>query len=741
MGSARKARGMRAAGIYAEVVVWLRWVIVLGWLAAVGASLILLPEPAAGGEMANFLPTHSPAMVAQQRSLKSFAVPLTTGTIVVLHKPTGLATATLADITLAATAVDQQLEGLHRPYPRDRVLGALPIIDPRDRRTALTYLYFDPSVSGPSQQRMAQAYAAHFRSDPGVQTFVTGVVPAQNAEAEYLADKITVVELATLALVTAIVAVTFGSAVAPLLALGSAALAYLADQRLLSWLARQSGVSVPSELSPLIVALLLGVLTDYSVFFLSGFQQRLRAGARSREAVRSTITLNAPIIAVAGLTVAAGCGALYAAPTRMFSSFGPALAVTVLVGVATALTVIPAVMAIVGPYLFWPSGTGRPSGRRHTSAETSLGDRQTSLPVRMVRSRLRAAATALLCCTGLIAMAWPVTGLRLSLSTTGVLPASNPVQQGIRAMTVTFPRGSSSPTELLVDGPDLAGQRRALAAFQRAVAAQPGVAAVLGPADDPVPGAHGVVFSSATGTARLAVIYDSDPLGARSTHTLRNLTADDDALARQAGLRHVRFSYAGETALASDMARLTFRNLAVIMGAAILVEFLLLASYLRALVASAYLLACSVLTVAAALGLTVLVFQHWLHAPGLTFYVPFASAVLLLALGSDYNVFGIGRIWQAAADHPLREAIAIALPRSTRAITAAGLTLAGSFALVALVPLRTFAELAFAMGVGLLVDTFIVRSLLTPALLSLIGPVSGWPGHRLRAARTPGSRS
>ena len=102
-----------------------------------------------------------------------------------------------------------------------------------------------------------------------------------------------------------------------------------------------------------------------------------------------------------------------------------------------------------------------------------------------------------------------------------------------------------------------------------------------------------------------------------------------------------------------------------------------------------------------------------------TYYVPFAGAVLLLSLGSDYNVFVVGRIWQSARDQPFREAIAEQAPRTSSAITTAGLTLAGSFALLALIPLRPMRELAFVLSAGILLDTFIVRSLLVPSLLAL----------------------
>jgi RND superfamily putative drug exporter len=136
--------------------------------------------------------------------------------------------------------------------------------------------------------------------------------------------------------------------------------------------------------------------------------------------------------------------------------------------------------------------------------------------------------------------------------------------------------------------------------------------------------------------------------------------------------------------------------------------------------------------VGATLGLTTLVFQSLVGQGGITFYVPFVAAVLLVALGADYNIFGVGYIWAEARDRPLVEAIRVAVPRSTRAINVAGITLALSFAILAVVPLSPFREFAFAMAVGIVIDVFVVRSFLVPSLVSLVGTASGWPGRSLR---------
>ena len=142
----------------------------------------------------------------------------------------------------------------------------------------------------------------------------------------------------------------------------------------------------------------------------------------------------------------------------------------------------------------------------------------------------------------------------------------------------------------------------------------------------------------------------------------------------------------------------------------------------------------SVLALLATLGVTVWVFQVRLGYDGLVYYVPFTFAVLLISLGADYNVFVVGRIWEEARRRDLRDAIAVASSQSSRAIGVAGIALATSFALLALIPLQQFREVALAMAAGIVIDTIVARSLLVPALVALFGTAGMWPG------RSPGRR-
>ena len=232
--------------------------------------------------------------------------------------------------------------------------------------------------------------------------------------------------------------------------------------------------------------------------------------------------------------------------------------------------------------------------------------------------------------------------------------------------------------------------------------------------------------------ARYLLVLDSAPLGATAIKNLSQLRTELPALLDEAGLGDAVVSIGGDTALSSVVVQETTDDLLRISLAALLANLFMLVVFLRAFVAPFYLLASSVLALCAALGLTVLFFQTFLGQDGITFYVPFAAAVLLVSLGSDYNIFAVGHIWQLAGRRTLKRAIAASIPQSTRAITSAGCALAASFGLLALVPLRPFRELGFAMAVGILIDVLIVRALLVPSLLTIVGPVSGWPSKRLR---------
>lgn len=710
-----------ARGVYGRLVVAGRWFIVAGWLAGAVAATLLLPNGAHGsnGNVGGLLPADSPVIQVEKQALGLFTVPVLSETSVVVYDPHGLSSLTRADAVLWAAAHDQALTA-GRSLPRNRIAGAVPV-PARIPTVAVTYLYVSRYTSLAQTVALAQGYASHFGNQPSVTTFVTGIVPAQVSQSDILLTWLGVFGAASVVMVALIIGVAFRSLAAPLVILAVAGTAYLVTIRVLGELAAAGRLSLPGEMEPLIVAILLGVVTDYSVLMLFSLRD-LPAGADSRlAAARLVAGRTGPVVTVAGLAVMAGTAALLSANFELFRAFGPALTVTALIGLLASLTLIPAAMAILGRRLFWPS---HPAGAR-------AGSGLMAGLLRLMRTRARSGIAAALCLGLLLLASLPLAWMRLDLSFTQGLPAGDPVRQGAQVLSAAGVRGITAPTELLVRQPGITSQRAALGRLQDELARQPGIALVLGPKQNPLSSDYGVVLSGDHTTARYVLVYDSDPLAAAASTRLRALMRQAPGLLAGAGLPGARAQFTGETAIAVEVEQLIRANLTRVILVAFGLEFVLLAAYLRSLLAPLALLACSAATVAAALGLTTLVFQTILGQPGLAFYQPFATAVLLVAFGSDYNVFVVGTIWRQARDVPLAGALRRALPGSSAAVSTAGLTLAASFALVAVIPLTTFRQIAFTMAAGLLIDTFLVRPVLTPSLLTVLGRAGTWPSRRL----------
>ncbi|TYP89564.1 MMPL family transporter [Blastococcus xanthinilyticus] len=727
------ARGLSAVGRgFRAAVVAGRWVVMGLWLAAAVAA-VLLPTPSGGGgsnDFGSLLPPESEAAQVQERSLTEFRVPVLSQTAVVVHDPGGLSALTRADIALWALQHTQPALRGEAPTADGNIVAAVPL-PTSTPETAVTYLYTTGGTSLSEGTALARQYAQHFRNQPDVETYVTGITPARVQQAEHLGARLHLFEVATLVLIAVVVGLTFRSVVAPLVVLAAAGIGYVVATYVLARAAAAFGFSLPDQLRPLTAALLIGVVTDYCVLFFSGMRRHLEAGMTPKEAARRTVTTDGPIVAVAGLTVAAGTAALLVADFELFRAFGPALSLTVVVGVAVSLTLVPALIAVLGPRLFFPSGVARGGALDRRSG------RGARWMARATSTRRGAWIAVLIGLGVLVPAAVPLADLRLDLSFSSGLPSDDPVRQGAELLDESGVRGVVAPTEVLVEAPGIADQRGALARLQSSIAAQPGVAQVLGPAQNPLPEEFGIVFSAAGDIARFVVILDSDPLAADAIEDLRLLRDRLPGLLEEAGVDGATVGVAGQTAVAAELALITQENLWRTMLAALIVEFVILALFLRAVLAPLLLLVTSALGVAASLGISVLVFQGLFDDPGLTFYVPFTTAVLLLALGSDYNVFAVGSIWDEAGRRPLREAIVVAMPATARAISAAGVILAATFAMVAIIPLDSFRQVAFIMALGLLIDTFLIRPVLTPAVLTLLGRAAGWPSGRIRISQAP----
>jgi RND superfamily putative drug exporter len=383
------------------------------------------------------------------------------------------------------------------------------------------------------------------------------------------------------------------------------------------------------------------------------------------------------------------------------------------------MTLVPAALAIFGRALLLPRGLGRQSSEDDAQGEQSATEKPGARG-HLLGAAVRAPVlTALLCVAALLVAASGLRHLELGNPVMRGLPETSEPRQGYDAAAAGIGPGVLGPTMLVVEGPGIAGREGQLASFQTQLEGERGVVSVLGPADQPAPSRAGVMLAPGGGAARYALALEGDPDGARAIDTLSRVEGHLPALLEGSGLSGAKAGITGDTTIASELSEETTTAFERVTPAALVVLLVLLWILLGSWRAPLYLVGSSLLVVAAALGLTVYVFQDLLGYGELAFFVPVASAILLLALGADYNVFLISRIWSEADEHELRAAIRGAGIRAGRAITVAGIILALSFAAIGLIPIQGFREIAFALCIGLLLDTLLARTLLVPALVAI----------------------
>jgi RND superfamily putative drug exporter len=718
------------ARAFAYLVVGLRFPLIIGWAVAVVAAVLFLPPLPSSGGLSNLIPAGSPAVNADASATRLFGYPLEVGVAIVQRDPHGLPPSVVDNAAHAALTYDRNASipglvavipvpngaGISQTIPASPIGAAGLLAGVRkNTSTIVTYLDFRADATMEQQVSDARAYAGRYLTHV---IGVTGPVAAQYEQGLIISRDLTWVELLTVLAIALIVGFRFRSVAAPLATLTCAGTAYVLATRIVAWGTQRMGITLPQDADPVLVVLLLGVTTDYCVFFIAGMRSRLAEGAGRLQAVRDSTTASAPIVFAAGLIVAAGSGALAVARGGLLRAFGPGLAATVLVSMVVSLTLMPALLGAFGGLMFRRVTPGRASAPAPGSRLARLA---TSKPVVLL--------VIAGCVVGLGAAASYARELGLGSPLINEMPSSSDVVRAGNAAAAGFAPGILAPTEVLVVGPGAGSQTAADNRLTGALRRQPGVASVVGPSALPVSSPNPMIARNGQ-AVRFALVYDTDPLNATAIGQVRVLIARLPALGRGAGLRGVQYQVGGQTALTGDAINATASDLWAVGLTIMLVTLLLLFLFLRAVLAPFYLLAASLLAVLATLGLTVVICDAVFGSPDLVYFVPFAAGVLLVALGSDYNVFVVGRIWEEARSLSVRDAVSIATPRASRAITTAGVALATSFGLLAVIPLEQFRQMAIIMAVGVMLDTMVVRSLLVPSLVALSGRAGMWPGHQ-----------
>jgi RND superfamily putative drug exporter len=520
----------------------------------------------------------------------------------------------------------------------------------------------------------------------------------------------------------------------------------------------------------LLIVLILGAGTDYGLFLVFRVREELHRGRPPQEAVAIAVSRVGESITASAGTVVVALLSLLLATFGIYHDLGIPLAIGIVVMLAAGLTFLPALLTVLGRALFWPTKT-----RPQAHADGVWG----RIAGRLVQ---RPAVTLSIGVVVFAVLAVFATGFKPGGFGGQVNPpAGTRAAAGNAALTTYFPQASANPTNIVMRFPtsvwnDPAALATATAGL-RATGAFTTLAGPLDPNGAAITPAqlhtlHGelpspkelvttnrltpagttiapALYSAYLATARYistdgstvqweAGLKAGDPGSTPALNAVPGIRRAVDAVARRAGAS--ADGVAGEAPALYDVSHISDGDLRKIVPVAVLAIGLVLALVLRSLVAPLYLILSVVLSYLASLGLSVIVFIKLGGSGGIVFLLPFLMFVFLLALGEDYNILVMTRIREEAGQAPLRQAVIRAVGATGPTVTSAGLVLAGTFAVLAVVggsgPGNSqVRQIGFGLAVGILLDTFVVRTVLVPSTVALLGRANWWPS--LMGRRSP----
>jgi putative drug exporter of the RND superfamily len=531
----------------------------------------------------------------------------------------------------------------------------------------------------------------------GMQVYVSGGVGFSTDAHDVFENLDAKLLISTVALVLVLLGAIYRSVLVALTPLIVVFFAYTLAQAFIYLLA-ESGATVSTNATSILIVLMFGVGTDYCLLLVSRYREELRRIEDKHEAMARAVRRAGPPVLASGLTVALAMLVLALADNKGTSSLGPVFAIGVACNLVAGLTLLPTLLTIFGRRGFWP--------RRSVVAYDPAHAEQVSQGLwRRFGDRVLQRPAPALIATGavFIAGAFGLLAYKVDYSTTSFFKHSVEAVEGFDVLRSAFPAGTLAPTTVLVESDSGQVSPAEISGIARRLEAVPGVAAAR---DTGIRSTNGQI-------GEVDAVLSKDPLdksGLDIVPRIRDAVAD---------IPNATVLVGGTSAINYDVDQANQHDLELIAPLALLVMAIILAILLQALVAPLVLLASVVLDA------------------GFDSSVPIFAFIFLVALGIDYTIFLMARVREEARRHGTREGMLRALSATGPVITSAGVILAGTFSVLMTLPVSFTFDLGFMVALGILLDTFIVRTIMVPAAVEVIGDKIWWPstaraGGRLR---------
>ena len=489
-----------------------------------------------------------------------------------------------------------------------------------------------------------------------------------------------------------------------------------------------TGLPLNDQVTSIMSVLLFGVGTNYVLFIVARYREEITNSSDRFRAMESAMRKVGPSIIGSSMTTVVAMFLLIFSTLGSFKTMGPMLAITVSIMLIVALTVLPAAIVLMSRLAFWPSRT--------IASQQNL----VTKPIweKIGRFVVNRPKTVFLVTTAILLIAiTPSFRMVPSFNFIDGFPDDVESKSGYALLKKGFAPGDLSPTSVFIHTPDhdVIDHSAFIEGLANAIEDNPGVNYVKGMTrpygsyiGQQVDEASLKMFNSPDGTtSRLDVSLMGDPYSEKALTVIEDIRSIIQSTINSQSITGVEVLVGGDTAVQLDTKTVIdedTRLLAPLILFAILCVLILIQ---RSFVAPLYLLFSVIISYAATFGISIFIFQDILNHTGVAYSNGIWIFVFLVALGADYNIFVIARIKEETERLGFNEGIAVAVGKTGGVVTSAGIILASTFAVLTTLPLRDVFQLGMAVMLGVLIDTFVVRTLLVPSMAAILKNYSWWP--------------
>lgn len=711
-----------------------RWLTIGIWIGLIGIFSSVWPQVNDRETSDNqLLPDNAMSVEASHIANQEFSDGIGTPLLLVWHRNEGLQTSDYEMIQeLYKGLIDAPLDNqTFVPPIQNAPAAALASSASEDGVALITPVFFDEDASTKELQTALNQLEANIKKQfsndvlkeeltgAGLHVRFSGPVGTQTDAVSLFSNADITLLITTVLLVFVLLILLYRSPILALVPLVAVGIAYGLISPLLGFFADKGWIVVDGQAISIMTVLLFGAGTDYCLFLISRYRDELRHEKDKYVALQRAISGTGGAIMMSSITTVLGLLSLGLAYYASYDRFAVPFSLSIFIMGIAALTLLPAILAILGRFAFIPF-IPRTEEMIEEIEQKKGKEMRRPKPSHRIGRKLGAVVTEkpwlIIVMTTIIlgSLAAFVPKMQFTYGLLESFPEDMPSREGFTLIADHYPPGEIAPVKMIVDTD---GQDVSLA---KALEQHPHVEKV----EEPKEGAENKNLKEWTVTLSI------NPYATEAVNSIPELRQIAMNALKDAGVSNGGEAVwiGGETATLYDTEEITSRDQALIIPVLLVILAVLLFAYLKSIVAMVYLLATVLLSYFSALGLGWIILHHVFGVQEIQGLIPLYAFVFLVVLGEDYNIFLVSSIWRKRKEMPLKQAIAESVGETGSVISSAGLILAGTFSVLAVLPLQVLVHFGAITAIGIMLDTFIVRPLLVPAITTVLGRFAFWPG-------------